>query len=331
MMLLLAAVPVALVLCSTAALAALSIGTNGAEPLTGKHSADLINGKGGNDVLKGLAANDVYHFANGFGQDTLTELVKHKVGGKVLSGGKDSLNFSETTAAVTVYLTPEWPASGNSYGNQANAYDSNQVLHKVSLGSSPVENATGGSGSSDWVTAGGASNTLRPGGGSINTLRDFGGYNDGGSQGLPEIPSMSSDTYSGFGALPSGGRAEIADWGGADRVVMPGESSDYFVDATSLDGTSATEESLQIYNPANNTSVFVYGHFSEYSSWTSHYGMHGQIEQMVFADGIFGTAQVRAQSFQVRDLGGATGVAREAEKVAEEVRSDASADPTRPE
>lgn len=112
---------------------------------------------------------------------------------------------------------------------------------------------------------------------------------------------------------------------------MPGESSDYLVDATSLDGTSTTEESLQIYNPANNTSVFVYGHFGEYFSWSSFYGMHGRIEQLVFADGTFGTAQVRARSFQVRGLGGAAGVAREAEKAAEEVRSDASTDPTRPE
>lgn len=161
-MLLLTAIPVALVLCSTAALAALSVGTNGAETLTGTHSVDLINGKGGNDTLRGLAANDVYHFANGFGQDTLTELAKHKVGGKVLPGGRDSLDFSGTTTAVTVYLTPEWPATGNTYGSQASAYDSNQVLHNVSLGSSPVENATGGSGSPDWVSAGGQATRRGP-------------------------------------------------------------------------------------------------------------------------------------------------------------------------
>lgn len=313
---------------STAAFAALSVGTNSAEVLTGTHSADLVNGKGGGDALRGLAANDVYYFADGFGQDTLVELAKHRVGGKVLPGGKDSLNFSRVSSAMSVYLTPEWPTSGDSYGNQGITTDSGSVKHRVSLGVSPVENVTGGSGS-DFIGGGGAGNTLRPGGGANNTLRDFGGWV--GGEGLPGIPNASGDTYSGFGSLPSGGKAEVADWGGGpDRLVLPGGASDYHLDSVDLDGTVATEESLHVYDPRTSASIFVLGHFGEYSNWTRNYGMHGQIEQLQFADGVFDTAQ--APRLQDRNLGGTTtGGAREAERAAEEARSDAPTDPTRPE
>ncbi|CAA9438424.1 MAG: hypothetical protein AVDCRST_MAG22-3865 [uncultured Rubrobacteraceae bacterium] len=312
---------------STAAFAALRVGTNSAEVLTGTHSADLLNGKGAGDALRGLAANDVYYFADGYGQDTLVERAQHKVGGKVLPGGKDSLNFSRVTSAMSVYLTPEWPTSGDSYGNQGVTTDSDSVKHRVALGTSPVENVTGGSGGTDFIGGGGASNTLRPGGGPNNTLRDFGGWV--GGEGLPAIPNASGDTYSGFGSLPSGGRADVADWGGGtDRLVLPGGASDYHLDSVDLDGVGATEESLQVYDPRINASIFVYGHFGEYSNWTRSYGMHGQIERVQFADGVFDTAQ--APRLQARNLGATTGIAREAERAAEEARSDAPTDPTRP-
>ena len=314
---------------STAAFAALNVGTNSAEVVTGTHSADLINGKGGGDALRGLAANDVYYFADGFGQDTLVELAQHKAGGKVLPGGKDSLNFSRVSSAMSVYLTPEWPVSGDSYGSQGFTTDSSSVRHRVSLGTSPVENVTGGSGSTDFIAGGGAVNTLRPGGGLNNTLRDFGGW--AGGDGLPGIPNASGDTYSGFGSLPSGGKAEVADWGGStDRLVLPGGASDYHLDSVDLDGTGATEESLQVYDLKTNASVFVFGHFGEYSNWTRGYGMRGQIEQLQFADGVFDAG--KAARTGARSLDGTTaGVAREAERAAEEARSDASTDPTRPE
>ena len=56
--------------------------TNKAETLLGTNSADVIDSKGGNDTLEGLAANDTYHFADNFGQDTLTETAFVKVGKK---------------------------------------------------------------------------------------------------------------------------------------------------------------------------------------------------------------------------------------------------------
>lgn len=323
-----AAAVLAATLSGGPASAALEVGSGGADILTGTHSADLINGRGGNDTLRGLAADDVYHFDDGFGNDALVEVAKHKVGKKTVPGGKDSLNLSAVSSGVHAYLTPEWPASGDYYGNQAFTQDTNAVKHRVSLGTSPVEGVTGGSGGFDFIGGGGAANTLRPGGGVNNQLRDFGGWT--GGQGLPAIPNASSDAYSGFGALPAGGRAEVADWGGdADRLVLPGVSSDYYVDAVNVDVGNPAEESLQVYDPTNNTSVIVYGHFSAYGSWTSEFGMHGRIEQLQFADGSFDAG--RAQSLGTRLVGGtALGGAEEAKRAAEKARSDAATDPTRP-
>lgn len=67
----LAAMGAALVLSSAVALAAVLIGTDNAEPLTGGRYADLITGKGGNDVTHGQAGNDTYFYADGHGSDTV--------------------------------------------------------------------------------------------------------------------------------------------------------------------------------------------------------------------------------------------------------------------
>ena len=52
---------------------------------------------------------------------------------------------------------------------------------------------------------------------------------------------------------------------------------------------AATNESLQVYNPTNNSSVFVVGQFGEYRNYTGAYGQSGQIEQLVFADTVIYT------------------------------------------
>jgi len=291
----LVAIGAALVLSSAVAVAAVKVGTAASETITGTHSPDIINGKGGNDTLKGLAGNDVYQFADGFGEDTLEELASYKVGKRRLPGGTDTLNFSRVTTDMTIYLVPQWPASGNAFGNQASTTGTDGILHKVSLGSSLVENATGGSGSFDWISSGGGSNTLRPGGGAFNILRDFAGWKDG-AEGQPGIPTASNDTYRGFQAAPNGAVSEVGDWGGtADTLVLPGESSDYYIDSVNLDASpDGSEESLLIYNTTNNTTVRVLGHFGDYANWSNLNGLNGKIEQLVFADGAFATtAQVQ--------------------------------------
>lgn len=317
---LLAAMLTALMLSSPTAFAALRLGTDNAETLTGTHSADLIIGKGGNDVLKGLAANDVYYFADNFGNDTLEELAKYKVGKKKLPGGSDTLNFSNVTTSVLAYLIPQWSSYGYNFGADN--------ISQVRLGSSVVENVTGGA-NSDALYGGGFTNTLKPGGGATNWLYDYGGNNGSivGNVGLPDLPA-SSDTYKGFGAAPSGANTQVYDWGGtADKLVFPGESSDYYVDAVNLDGNATTNESLQVFNPTNNSGVYVVGHFGEFGNLTSLHSQHGQIEQLVFADGTFSTAGMQAQSLQIQSLESSStttsaSVAEEAQKQAEQARSD---------
>src|SRR5215212_9013212 len=297
--LLAAAMLAALMLSSTAAFAALRIGTDNSETIVGTNSSDLINGKGGSD--------------------TLEEKATYKVGKKKLPGGTDTLNFSKVTTSVAASLIPQWP--GRNYGA---AYPSIVVLD-----SSVVENVTGGSFEGDSLLGGGATNTLKPGGGFSNSLYDWGCNNSsaGGNIALPDLPA-SSDTYKGFGAAPNGAFNYVLDWGdSADKLILPGEASDYYVDAVDLDANTVNE-SLQVYNPTNNSSVYVAGQFGDYSNWTSLYGQHGQIEQLVFADGTFSTEGLQAQSLQAQSLeGGArtttttrSSVAREAEKAAQQAR-----------
>ena len=90
----------------------------------------------------------------------------------------------------------------------------------------------------------------------------------------------------------------------ADKLVLPGEASDYYVNAVSLHPNAAVNETLQVYNPANNSSIFVAGQFGEVYNYTSLYSMHGQIEQLVFADGTFATDSVQAHSVQAQSLDG---------------------------
>ena len=107
----LAGVAVVLALSGGAASAEVRQGTEEAETLTGTISADRITGRGGNDALKGKAANDTYHFANHFGEDTLTETAT--VGKKRLPGGSDTLSFAEFGSdPLWVGLVPAWAAQG---------------------------------------------------------------------------------------------------------------------------------------------------------------------------------------------------------------------------
>jgi len=97
--LVLAGMALALVLASGVALAEMKIGTDGPDTIVGTNSNDHITGMGGDDTLQGKAGDDIYHFADSFGQDTLTETAFVNVGGTRLPGGTDTLNFSGYTPA----------------------------------------------------------------------------------------------------------------------------------------------------------------------------------------------------------------------------------------
>ena len=260
-----AALVLAAALSTGAASAAVKVGTDGAEALVGTKYADHLTGKRGDDFLEGRAGDDVYHFAGGFGNDTLVE--PKKVG--TLPGGVDTVSFSGVGTNSYIHLIPQWRALGY---NAAITTDSGGVVHRVTLGSSVVERAVGGSGNDHLITGAGP-NTLKGGAGGNDYLWDGGGYPGGGDQ--VALPA-SDDAYRGFAAGP--GTDTVADWGGGADVLdlRPWESSDVYVDTYNYGGSGPN--SLIVSN--GDWGVLVLGHFAPAVGGQE----NGTMEKIVFAD-----------------------------------------------
>ena len=257
----------ALALTVGTALGAIRTGTDGNDTLVGTNGNDQVTGQAGDDTLKGRAGDDVYHFADGWGRDTVVEPARVKAGKQRVSGGIDTLNFAEATDRVAVTLVPEWGA----HWNNAVANDSSQV----DLGSAVVEKIVGGDGD-DALAGGERDNTYHPGGGSYDVVTDYGGYdpNEGGMR--PLRPS--DDAY--IGLAGHGGGVYVYDFGGtADRLdFRPLKRKDVTLTAVDLDN-SGTAESLRAAT-GETTAVYVVGHFGPYRDL----GPHGRVERLVFAD-----------------------------------------------
>ncbi len=270
--------------------AAVRLGTPNPETLTGTHQADLITGGAGNDTLRGLAGDDTYHFADGWGAATLEEKRAHRVGGKKLPGGRDTLSFRGVTGGgVEVRLNPEWRGV-----NPAHSGASGPGGERVDLGAALVEDAVGTRGF-DSLGGGGAANRLATGGGGDDFLSDLGGWDDGAG-GNPELPA-SSDAYR--GAAANTGTVSVTDWGGPADVldVRPLRSDDVYLARVDCDGTDPERECLQVVTGTTATSqVVVAGQFGAYENFTGATGQRGRIETVLFADGSvgFGGAEVGA-------------------------------------
>ncbi|MDQ4128334.1 MAG: hypothetical protein M3151_10375, partial [Actinomycetota bacterium] len=149
------------------------VGTAGNDTLRGTTANDQITGLGGSDISSGSAGNDVYYFDDRWGQDTVdepaTQKVRVKRNGKwvlkTVPGGSDTLNFSQMSAFVDARLIPQW---GSLFHRAISGGD------QVDLGTSRVENVTGGTGG-DLIETGSGRNTLQPGGGALDQLFDYGG------------------------------------------------------------------------------------------------------------------------------------------------------------
>ncbi len=116
------------------------IGGSVGDSLTGDGNANQLSGRGGNDSLTGGAGDDTYVFDadNSLGSDTINES----------GGGVDHLDFSATTAAITV--------------NLATAGSQTVVSGNLSLtlsSATNIENVTGGEGN-DSLTGNSVDNTL---------------------------------------------------------------------------------------------------------------------------------------------------------------------------
>lgn len=276
-MLVVLAAMAALLASATAALAEIKVGTDGPETIVGTSSADHITGKGGNDLLKGMAANDTYHFESSFGHtfghDTLVETAT--VGTKKLSGGTDTLNFSQVnTGPVDIRIVHQWAALGYNDVAAPNG-------DAVELGTSRVENAVGGFGN-DHISGGSAKNTYSGGPGGSDNLADYGGWD--GDATFPGL-AASDDTYKGF--TSGSGTDLVTDFGGtADRLdLRPLSSSDVYFDAFDTDKLGS-DDSLRIFID-NGTEIQVIGHFSP-SPGTGQ--ENGTMEQIIFSDEVVTSA-----------------------------------------
>lgn len=270
--LLLTVMGLTLALSSAVALAAVKIGTEGDDRISGTDANDQITGKGGNDRTNGRAGNDTYYYADGFGVDSVID-----------NAGTDTLSFAKLTTGVNVYLIPEW---GDGYNA---VYDDDDSTLRVSM-STPrtdylIENVAGGAGE-DYIAGGKGDNVLRPGGGATDNLRDWGGYD--GSTNFPAIP-VSNDTYKSFSA--NTGTDYVTDYGGTADVIdlRNYESYEVYVDAIDLNN-NGTEESLELTMP-NDTKVVVVGYFINYYT-----GQEGKIEQIRFSDDTISEAQTQDMS-----------------------------------
>ena len=273
-----AALALAGMLAAGQASAALKVGTDGADTLVGTKYADHLTGKRGDDVLEGRAGNDVYHFADGFGTDTLVE---PKKAGR-LPGGVDTISFSDVTTRADIFLIPQYRVQGY---YRASTADSNGVVHRVDLVSSAVEKAVGGT-AGDSIYTGAGANTLKGGAGGNDFLANYGGWD--GISTLPGLPA-SDDVYGGF-AAGSGGDY-VVDYGGAADVLdlRPWDSSEVYVDALSMDGSDPSNDSLIV--ATGGRGVLVYGHFAPILNQDE----NGTMEKIVFANETITSApEVRA-------------------------------------
>jgi hypothetical protein len=309
--------------------AAVKLGTPASETVTGTKAKDAITGDAGDDLLQGLAGDDTYHFADGWGSDTLAEKARYRENGERVPGGADTLSFSGVTAGgVTVYLIPQWRGVDPGYSRVIGS-----AGDRVELNGSLVENAVG-TPRTDLLLGGAGANRLATGGGGNDALGDYGGWDDGPG-GVPELPA-SDDVFAGAGA--NTGTVTLFDWGGAADVLdlRPLRSDEVYLAGFQCDGDPAVE-CLQVVTGTGDGQVIVFGQFGAYFDSTADSGMDGRIEALLFADGTvtFGGAKAhvadgrngeallgKAETKRQREL------AARAPALAEEARTEARRSPS---
>jgi len=275
---------VALTLPGGVASAEVRVGTDGAETLVGTNAPDRLTGGGGNDALKGKAAGDTYHFANHFGEDTLTETAT--VGKKRLPGGSDTLSFADFgTDPLWVGLVPAWAAQG--YNKVVAGPDDG-----VALGASPVENVTGGT-SDDTLIGGAAKNSYSGGRGGDDTIVDYGGWDGNGAR---VAPAAREDAYKGFAS--GTGIAFVTDYGGtADSLdLRPLRSTQVSLARFGSDASTANGDESLVVTLNDTTQVYVFGYFAplEGASQESFGQENRRMEKIVFSDRVVTGAGVQS-------------------------------------
>jgi hypothetical protein len=266
-----AALVIAATLSAGAASAAVKVGTDGADALVGTKYSDHLTGKRGDDTASGKRGNDAYHYADGWGRDTVVD-----------PEGTDTLDFSAHTGAVNGALCPEEPDIG-SLGGRAGDDAGNSVRF-----SSRIENVRGGPAANTFYGCTGK-NTLS-GGGGYDMLVDLGGYGQEGT----EVPP-SSDVYSGFTAASS---AQVLDTGGKGDLLNLSNFNSRRVEVRRFDNDGdGTAGSLVIsLDETGRHAVVVFNQFEadDYQDAT----FDGRIEQVRFRNK---TISPKASSIPVKE------------------------------
>ncbi len=161
----------------------------------------------------------------------------------------------------------------------------------MELGTSPVENVTGGM-SDDDLIGGAAKNTYSGGRGpGEDTIVDYGGW-DG--NGVRVAQAASDDTYKG---LTSGTGVDfVTDYGGRADVLdlRPLRSGDVSFARFGSDASTANGEESLIVTLNDTTQVYVFGHFAplENASQESLGQENGTADKIVFSDKVVNGATV---------------------------------------
>jgi Ca2+-binding RTX toxin-like protein len=203
-----------------------AIGGYGNDTITGNTADNQLTGGFGDDSLDGGAGNDTYQFSAGWGLDTIT----------ADTSGTDTVDFTGTTAALTIQLT----SSGSD--------EVTDGANTVNWSSDVIENAMGGSGN-DTVTGNSAANRLTGAGGN-DTL-------DGGSGADTLLGGTGNDIYTvdNVGDVVTENAAEGTDL--VQSSVTYTLSSDVenltLTGSSNINGTGNTSDNILIGNTGNNT------------------------------------------------------------------------------
>jgi hypothetical protein len=264
-----AALVLAATLSAGVASAAVKVGTDSADVLVGTKYSDHLTGKRGDDTASGKRGNDAYHYADGWGRDTVAD-----------PEGTDTLDFSAHTGPVSGALCPEEPDVG-SLGGRAGDDAGNSVRF-----SSRIENVRGGPAANTFYGCTGK-NTLS---GGYDMLVDLGGYGQEGT----EVPP-SSDVYSGFTAASS---AQVLDTGGKGDLLNLSNFKSGRVEVRRFDNDGdGTAGSLVIsLDETGRHAVVVFNQFEadDYQDAT----FDGRIEQVRFRNK---TVSPKASSIPVKE------------------------------
>ena len=292
-MLLVTAMAAALVLCSTAAFAAIKMGTDAGETLTGTRGVDEIIGLGGNDLLRGLARSDVYRFDDGFGEDKLEEKKKYGKRG----GGSDLVDFSEVSdSEMVIGLVPEFVGKGDCalfgcFGVEA--YDPGYMglrppSDKVDFTNTAPERATGGA-YKNFILAGKEKNVLGGSPGYDVTL-DFGGISAENSLGFPALAASDDIFVAGEGDSAT---LQLTDFGGsADTLDLRAMGNFEEVDISAHPDRGELGGTSLVFTKPDGGSVLVEGGVTPAYKGQK----NGVMERVLFADGARSAAEVLAKA-----------------------------------